>query len=73
MAPLGWRYESGRLMPAENEQKLIRIVRGYLELGLSYSDVADKLTEAGFSSRTGPAVFTEVMAKRIATSKLVGE
>ena len=73
MAPLGWRYESGRLMPAENEQKLIRIVRGYLELGLSYSDGADKLTEAGFSSRTGPAVFTEVMAKRIATSKLVGE
>ena len=73
MAPLGWRYESGRLMPAESEQKLIRIVRGYLELGLSYSDVADKLTEAGFSSRTGPAVFTEVMAKRIATSKLVGE
>jgi hypothetical protein len=73
MAPLGWRYESGKLIPDESEQELIRIVRGYLELGLSYSDVADKLTEAGFTSRTGPAVFTEVMAKRIATSKLVGE
>lgn len=73
MAPLGWRYESGKLIPDESEQELIRIVRGYLELGLSYSDVADKLTKAGFSSRTGPAVFTEVMAKRIATSKLVGE
>ncbi len=73
MVPLGWRYESGKIIPVENEQKLIRVVRGYLELGLSYSDVADKLTEAGFTSRTGPAVFTEVMAKRIATSKLVGE
>ena len=73
MVPLGWRYESGKIIPDEDEQELIRIVRDFRALRLSYSAIATELTEARFTSRTGPAVFTEVMAKRIATSKLVGE
>lgn len=65
-APLGWRVdEHGQEVPDEDEQELIRIVRDFRALRLSYSAIATELTEARFTSRTGNAVFSKSMAKRI--------
>ena len=65
-APLGWRVnELGEEVPDEAEQELIAIVRGYRDNRLSYSEIAQKLTEAHFTSRTGNAKFSKSAAKRI--------
>ena len=65
-APLGWRVnENGEEVADENEQELINVVRGYRALRLSYSAIAQKLTDADFTSRTGNAKFSKSMAKRI--------
>lgn len=64
--PLGWKVdEYGQEIPDEDEQELISIVRDYRAMGISYSAIADKLTAAEFTSRTGKAKFSESMAKRI--------
>jgi len=64
--PLGWRVdEQGEEVPDEEEQELIAIVRGYRDNRLSYSEIAQKLTEAHFTSRTGNAKFSKSAAKRI--------
>jgi site-specific DNA recombinase len=65
-APLGWRVnEAGDEVPDEAEQELISIVRGYRTLRFSYSAIAQKLTDAEFTSRSGNAKFSKSMAKRI--------
>jgi len=65
-SPLGWRVnELGEEVPDEAEQELIAIVRGYRDNRLSYSEIAQKLTEAHFTSRTGNAKFSKSAAKRI--------
>ena len=65
-APLGWRIdEDGNEIPDEIEQRLIAVVRSYRNSGLSYSAIAQKLTEANFTSRTGSAKFSKSAAKRI--------
>lgn len=64
-APLGFRWMHGELITDEDEQELISIVRGYRALGLTYISIAEKLTSADFTSRTGSAKFSEDMAKRI--------
>tara|TARA_R100001463_G_scaffold133346_1_gene194686 strand:- start:3957 stop:4682 length:726 start_codon:yes stop_codon:yes gene_type:complete len=64
--PFGWKLDDqGNEVPDEDEQELIAIVRGYRTLRLSYSAIAQKLTEAKFTSRTGNAVFSKTSAKRI--------
>ena len=65
-APLGWRVDAqGNEVPDEDEQELISIVREYRALRLSYSAIAQKLTESDFTSRTGNAKFSKSAAKRI--------
>lgn len=65
-APLGWRVnEDGQEVSDEDEQELISIVRDYRAQRVSYSAIADKLTAAEFTSRTGKAKFSKSMAKRI--------
>jgi len=65
-APLGWKVDAqGNEVPDEDEQDLISTVRAYRALRLSYSAIAQKLTEADFTSRTGSAKFSKSMAKRI--------
>lgn len=72
--PLGWRVdEDGNEVPDEIEQSLIALVREYRDLGLSYSAIAQKLTEANFSSRTGNAKFSKSMAKRINDAETTAE
>ena len=64
--PLGWRLdEEGNEVPSEDEQELISIVRGYRAIRLSYSTIAQKLTDSGFTSRTGNAKFSKSAVKRI--------
>ena len=64
-APLGFRWMHGELIRDEDEQELISIVRSYRASGLNYSTIAEKLTSANFTSRTGSAKFSEDMVKRI--------
>ncbi len=65
-APLGWKVdEDGQEVPDEVEQELISIVRDYRAQRVSYSAIAEKLTAAEFTSRTGKAKFSKSMAKRI--------
>ena len=73
-APLGWRVdEDGNEIPDEDEQELISIVRGYRASRLSYSTIAEKLTSANFTSRTGSAKFSKSMAKRINDAETTAE
>jgi len=72
--PLGWRVdEDGNEIPDEDEQELISIVRGYRASRLSYSTIAEKLTSANFTSRTGSAKFSKSMAKRINDAETTAE
>ena len=72
--PLGWKIdEHGYFVPDEDEQELIAIVRGYRDLGLSYSAIAQKLTNAGFTTRTGHAKFSKSAAKRIDDAETIEE
>tara|TARA_Y100000114_G_C11754452_1_gene326109 strand:+ start:667 stop:1206 length:540 start_codon:yes stop_codon:yes gene_type:complete len=61
-SPLGWKH--GQEID-EVEQEFISIVGSYERLGLSHEQIAQKLTDARFTSRTGPAEFTPRMVKRI--------
>lgn len=64
--PLGWKLDqNGKEIPDDDEQELIKIVRGYRTSRLSYSAIAQKLTEAKFTSRTGSTKFSKSAAKRI--------
>ena len=64
--PLGWKLDKdGQEIPDDDEQELIKIVRGYRTSRLSYSAIAQKLTEANFTSRTGNAKFSKSAVKRI--------
>jgi len=64
-APLGYKWQDNKLIVDRGEQELISIVRGYISLGISLDDVAQKLTNANFSGRQGQAVFTVNMVKSI--------
>lgn len=61
-SPLGWKH--GQEID-EVEQELLWIVGSYERLGLSHKQIAQKLTDARFTSRTGPAEFTTRMVERI--------
>tara|TARA_Y100000592_G_C5479627_1_gene324505 strand:+ start:5274 stop:5999 length:726 start_codon:yes stop_codon:yes gene_type:complete len=64
--PLGWTTDDeGNEVPDEDEQELIAIVREYRALRLSYSAIAQKLTDAEFTTRTGNAKFSKSAVKRI--------
>ena len=60
--PLGWKH--GQEID-EVEQEFMSIVGSYERLGLSHEQIAQKLTDARFTARTGPAEFTPRMVKRI--------
>lgn len=64
--PFGWKLdEQGNEVADDVEQELIEIVRGFRASRLSYSTIAQELTKAKFTSRTGNAVFSKTSAKRI--------
>ena len=72
--PLGWKIDKhGNEVPDEDEQELIAIVREYRDLGLNYSAIAQKLTNAGFTTRTGHAKFLKSAAKRIDNAETTEE
>ena len=72
--PLGWKLDDqGNEVPDDVEQELIEIVRGFRACRLSYSAIAQKLTEARFSSRTGNAKFSKSSAKRINDAETIEE
>lgn len=63
LSPLGWRPG---IEIDDIEQELLWVVGSYEKLGLSHKQIAQKLTDAGFTSRTGPgAEFTTGMVEKI--------
>jgi site-specific DNA recombinase len=73
-APLGWKVDTdGNEVPDEDEQELISIVRDYRASRLSYSAIAQMLTESDFTSRTGNTKFSKSAVKRINDAETIGE
>ena len=72
--PLGWKLDlQGNEVPHEEEQELIRIVRDYRAIGLSYQAIGQKLTESTFTSRTGNPKFSKRAAKRLNDAETIAE
>ena len=72
--PLGWKLDlQGNEVPHEEEQELIRIVRDYRAIGLSYQAIGQKLTESTFTSRTGNPKFSKSAAKRLNDAETIAE
>lgn len=72
--PLGWKVDNGGSeIPDDNEQELINLVRSYRTLRLSYGAIAQKLTDAKFTTRRGNAVFSKTAAKRINDAETIEE
>lgn len=61
IAPYGFRAESGKLVPVEDEQRVLSTIRDLRARGLTLRDVVSELEQRGVRSRAGkPFALTQV-------------